>query len=139
MNFNMEDYLFTYENYRKSQLFSSVVAGILFTILINVSIIIRFIMLNDFLGVMYILMGIFFVNALGMFIGNVAKNSTAFEIIYTILWYVGMLNGLTSLDFLGLTKTAVSAHIPIMFFAVGIVILIDSIIIKNIRINTSQN
>ena len=69
----------------------------------------------------------------------VTKNSTAFEITYTILWYVGMLNGLTSLDFLGLTKTAVSAHIPIMFFAVGIVILIASIIIKNNRINTSQN
>ena len=139
MNFNMEDYLFTYKNYRKSQLFSSVVAGILFTILINISIIIKFIILNDFPEVVYILMGIFFVNALGMFIGNVAKNSTAFEITYTILWYVGMLNGLTSLDFLGLTKTAVSAHIPIMFFAVGIVILIASIIIKNNRINTSQN
>ena len=139
MNFNMEDYLFTYKNYRKSQLFSSVVAGILFTILINISIIIKFIILNDFPGVMYISMGIFFVNALGMFIGNVAKNSTAFEIIYTILWYVGMLNGLTSLDFLGLTKTAVSAHIPIVFFAVGIVLLIASIIIKNNRINTSQN
>lgn len=139
INFNMEEYLFTYENYRKSQLFSSVVAGILFTILINISIIIKFIILSDFSRIMYISVGIFFVNTLGMFIGNVAKNSTTFEMIYTILWYVGMLNGLTSLDFLGLTKTAVSTHSPIMFFAVGIVILIASIIIKNNRINTSQN
>ncbi len=139
INCNMEDYLSTYKNYRESQLLNSVFAGILFTMFINISIIIKFVILNDFLGAIYILMGTFFVNALGMFIGNVAKNSTAFEIIYTILWYVGILNGLTSLDFLGLTKTAVSTHIPIMFSAVGIVLLIASIIIKNNRINTSQN
>ncbi len=139
MNFNMEDYLLTYKNYRKSQLVNSVFAGILFTILINIGIIVKFVILNDYPRVIYILMGIFFVNALGMFIGNVAKNSTAFEIIYTFLWYVGMLNGVTSLDFLGLTKIAVSAHIPIIFCAVGILLLIASIIIKNNRINTLKN
>lgn len=139
INFNMEDYLVTYKNYRKSQLFNSVVAGILFTTLINISVIIKFIVLNYYLETIYILMGIVFVNAFGMFIGNVSKNSTAFEIIYTILWYVGMLNGFTSLDFIGLTKPAVSAHIPIMFFVIGNVLLIASIIIKKNRISTLKN
>lgn len=91
------------------------------------------------LGTMYILMGIVFVNTLGMFIGNISKNFTAFEIIYTILWYVGMLNGFTSLDFIGITKTAENEHIPIMFFTVGIVLLIASIIIKKNRISTFKN
>lgn len=135
VNFNMEDYLSTYKNYRKSQLINSVIAGIIFTVFINISIIMKFVILNDFMGAMYILMGIFFVNALGMFIGNVSKNCTAFEIFYTILWYVGILNGLTRLDFIGLTKTAISAHIPIMFCAAGIVLLVASVVIKNNRIN----
>jgi hypothetical protein len=136
INFNMEDYLVTYKNYRKSQLFDSVVAGILFTMLINISVIIKFIISNDYVGIICILMGIVFVNGLGMFIGTVSKNSTTFEITYTILWYVGILNGFTSLDFLGLTKAAISAYIPIMFFVVGIVLLITSILIKKNRINT---
>lgn len=139
INYNMEDYLVTYKNYRRSQLFDSVVAGILFSVLINISVIIKFIISNDYLGAIYILMGIIFVNALGMFIGNISKNPTAFEIIYTILWYVGMLNGLTSLDFIGITKAAVSAHIPIMFFTVGIVFLIASIVIKKNRISPFKN
>ncbi|WP_139068484.1 hypothetical protein [Clostridium beijerinckii] len=139
INYNMEDYLITYRNYRKAQLFDSAVAGILFSVLINISVIIKFIILNDCLGAIYILMGIVFVNALGMFIGNISKNSTAFEIIYTILWYVGMLNGLTSLDFLGLTSTAVSEQIPIVFFGVGIILLISSIMIKKNRISTLKN
>ncbi|GAA0077439.1 hypothetical protein UT300005_18170 [Clostridium sp. CTA-5] len=138
-NFNMEDYLFTYKNYRKFQLYNSVIAGILFTIMINISIIIKFILLKNFLGVIYILIGIFFVNTFGMLMGNITKNSTAFEIIYIILWYVGMLNGLTSLDFLGLTKIAVSKHIPIMYLVVGIILLITSIIIKNNRINNLKS
>ncbi|MBW6408690.1 hypothetical protein [Clostridium weizhouense] len=136
MNFNMENYLVTYKNYRKSQMYNSVIAGILFTIIINISIIIKFILLENFLGVIYILMGIFFVNAFGMFMGNITKNSTAFEIIYIILWYVGMLNDFTSLDFLGLTKIAVSKHIPIMYLVVGIILIIASILIKKNRINT---
>ncbi|WP_160686548.1 hypothetical protein [Clostridium sp. C2-6-12] len=136
INFNMDDYLVTYNNYRKSQLFDSVIAGILFTMLMNISIIIKFIISNDYLGIVYILMGSVFVNTLGLFIGTVSKNATAFEITYMILWYVGILNGFTSLDFLGLTKTALSAHTPIIFFAVGIILLIASIVIKKNRINT---
>jgi len=50
------------------------------------------------------LIGIFFVNSLGMFIGNITKSSTEFEIVYIIFWYVAIFNGSTSLDFLGLTK-----------------------------------
>jgi hypothetical protein len=139
INYNMAEYLVTYKNYRKLQLFDSVVAGIIFTMLINLSVILKFIISSDYLGIVYILMGSVFVNALGMFIGTVSKNSTAFEIIYTILWYVGILNGFASLDFLGLTKAAVSSHTPIMFFAVGIVLLIASIIIKKNRISTFTN
>lgn len=135
LNYNMEDYLVTYKNYRSSQLINSVISAVIFTLVINVSIIIKFIMLNNFTGVMNIFMGILFVNSLGMLMGNVFKNSTAFEIIYTILWYVGILNGLYSLDFLGLTQTAVNANIPSIFFLVGISFIIISVMFKKCRIN----
>lgn len=134
-NFNMEDYLLTYVNYRKTQLLNSIIAAIFFTILINISLIIKFLMLNNFVGIVYIFIGIFFVNSLGMFIGNIAKNSTAFEIAYIILWYVGILNGFTTFDFLGLTQNSGSEHIPIKFFAIGVILLIASITIKRNRIN----
>lgn len=138
-NFNMEDYLLTYKNYRNTQLLNSVIAGIAFTIFLNVSVIIKFALLNNFVGIAYILMGIFFVNSLGMFIGNSTGSSTAFEMIYIILWYVGVLNGLTGLDFLGLTQKAANAYIPIMFLTIGGFLITASIIIKNTRIRKLYN
>ncbi|MGO5065617.1 hypothetical protein FDF31_10280 [Clostridium sporogenes] len=139
MNFNMEEYLFTYKNYRNKQLLNSIITGILFTIFINIGVIIKFAMLNNFLAICYILMATFFVNVLGIFIENATGSSTAFEIIYIILWYVGILNGLMSLDFLGLTQKAASAHIPIIFLVIGVALLIASIIIKNNRIRKLYN
>lgn len=139
MNFNMEDYLFTYRNYRNTQLLNSISAGVLFTIFINTGVIIKFAILNNFLAISYILMATFFVNALGIFIENATTSSTALEIIYIILWYVGVLNGLIGLDFLGLTQRATSAHIPIIFLVIGVALLIASIIIKNNRIKKLYN
>ncbi|NMM64947.1 hypothetical protein HBE96_20345 [Clostridium sp. P21] len=133
-DFNMENYLLTYKNYRNTEPLNFTAAGILFTILINTAVIIKFLLLHNFLGILYILMGIFFVNALGIFIGNFARSPTAFEIIYIILWYVGILNGLTSLDFLGLTTRAVMCHIPIIFLVIGTFLIASSMIIKNNRL-----
>lgn len=132
-NFHMEDYLLTYKNYRNTEILNSVTAGIIFTIVINISVIIKFLMLGNLIGVLYVFMAVFFVNALGIFIGSFFASSTAFEIIYIILWYVGVLNGLSSLDFIGLTRNAACTYIPVVFFLIGIALVIMSIIIKNKR------
>lgn len=138
-NYNVEDYLLTYVNYRENQLINSIIAAILFTIVINTSLIIKLILLKNFVGAVYILTGSLFVNSIAMFIGNITKSSTAFEIVYIVLWYVGILNSVVSLDFLGLTKAATRGYIPIAFFAVGVGLLTVSIIIKNSRIKAFKN
>ncbi|MCR1975925.1 hypothetical protein NSA52_17585 [Clostridium sporogenes] len=125
--------------YGNKQLLNSIVVGFIFTIFVNIAVIIKFVMLNNFLGIFYILMAIFFVNSLSVFIENVNISSTLFEMIYIILWYMGILNDLIALDFLGLTEKASSDHIPIIFLAIGIVLLIASIIIKNNRIEKLSN
>ena|GEM_PF-4278261 len=132
-NFHMQDYLLTYKNYRDTELLNSITAGIIVTIVINISVIIKFLMIRNLIGVLYVLMAVFFVNALGIFIGSAFGSSTAFEMIYIILWYVGVLNGLSSLDFIGLTKNAAYTHTSAVLLLIGIVLVIMSIIIKNKR------
>ncbi len=134
--FNMEDYLLTYKNYRNIEPLNSAAAGILFTVFINTAVIIKFLLLHNFLGILYILIGSFFVNTLGIFIGNIAGSSTAFEITYIILWYLGILNSLPSLDFLGLTTKSAMFHIPVIFLVIGACLTVASIVIKNIRLKS---
>ncbi|SHJ24851.1 hypothetical protein SAMN02745163_01557 [Clostridium cavendishii DSM 21758] len=138
-NFNMEGYLFTYKNYRISQLIDSFIAGYIFTLIINLGVIIKFISNNNFKGVLYILMGAFFITAFGIFIGNSIGSSTVFEIIYIILWYIGMLNGMPYLDFLGLTQDASNMNIPIIFSIFGVVALGLSFLARSNRIKNLYN
>lgn len=131
--FNMEQYLLTYRNYRESELIHSFIAAFLFTIIVNLSILAKFILSGNFRGVIYVLIAAFFVVSCGVFIGNITGSSTVFEVSYTILWYIGILNGSAHLDFLGLTQKAASINAPIPFFIVGIFMLALLSIIKLVK------
>lgn len=137
--FNMETYLFTYNNYRSSQLINSFIASFIFTILINTGILIRFILTNNIIGALYILMAAFFVTSLGIFVGNATGSSTVFEVVYLMLWYVGILNGLPQLNFLGTSQKVSNINIPSLFFIIGAGLLIVSIVIKICRIKRLYN
>lgn len=137
--FNMEAYLFTCSNYRNSQLINSFIASFLFTALINIGILIKFIITGNFTGILCILIGTFFVISLGMFIGTAMGNSTAFEIIYLMLWYTGILNGFKKLDFLQVSQSTLNFNTSLLFFIIGSVLLIASIIVKNQRMKNLYN
>lgn len=132
-NYNMENYLFAYENYRNSQLICSFIAGFIFTLLINISILTKFILQNNIVGVLCISMAAVFVTALGIFIGNSTGSSTLFEIIYIILWYIGILNGAPYMNFLGITQKGMDIRTSITFFMIGIMLLMSSGVIKRTR------
>lgn len=133
IKFNMEEYLLVYRNYRRGQVFASFAAAIVFTILVNTALIIKFAMLSNFLVIVQLLIGAVFVNGLGMFIGNLSKSSTAFEITYIILWYVGILNGLPQLDFLGINEKSLNLHLSLIFLILGIGSVMVSAVIKSNR------
>lgn len=132
--FNMEAYLFTCNNYRNFELMNSFISCFLLTVLVNTCIIIKFILAGNAIGALYILMAAFFVSSLGIFIGSVTGSSAAFEIIYLLLWYAGILNGFPALNFIGISKRCCSTNIPCLFFMIGLILLITSMIIKNSKI-----
>ena len=59
--------------------------------------------------------GVLFVPSLALALGVWSGNRRTFEVIYTLLWYVGPINRVPALDYMGVTPEAVSAGIALYY------------------------
>ena len=49
--------------------------------------------------------------------------SRAFEAIYTMLWYVGPLQPIPPLDFMGASRTALERGMPFVYLVITVILL----------------
>jgi hypothetical protein len=63
-----------------------------------------------------------FIPALALALGIWTGTSRTFEIVY-LLWWYAIVNGAAQLDFMGTTKTALAGGRPLIFLALGCVLL----------------
>jgi len=59
--------------------------------------------------------GASFVPSLALALGTWSGNSRTFEVVYTLLWYVGPMNQVPALDYMGVTPEAVAGEIPLYY------------------------
>jgi hypothetical protein len=76
-------------------------AGFIVTLLVSIGAIIRFIVDGDTAGLLALLSGTFFIPSLALACGVWSGASKLFEILYMLIWYLGPLNKLMALDYIG--------------------------------------
>jgi hypothetical protein len=59
--------------------------------------------------------GALFIPALALCLGAWSGGSKLFEAVYTVLWYVGPLQPVPSLDFMGASDAAIATGMPLVF------------------------
>ena len=85
------------------QLVSAWISGVLIALAASSGIIVRFLLAGQLQQVLTLLIGALFVPTLASFLGALSSSRKLFEILYLGLWYMGPLNGLPQLDFIGVT------------------------------------
>lgn len=81
------------------------------------------------------LVGALFIPALALALGCWSGNSKLFEVVYTILWYAGPIEGLAGLDCMGASEGSVSCtcrpaeasfstNTPLIYLACTVVLLV---------------
>lgn len=120
---NTECYTFACNFYRVNQFFTIILSGVIFTIFMNLGLIISFALKGSILSVVYIVLGSVFIIAMAFFIGSSVGNSTIYELIYIIIWYVGILNQMPYLDFLGITQNSQNMNVPFIFFIISVIMI----------------
>jgi len=65
-----------------------------------------------------------FVPSLALALGTWSGSSRAFEVVYTLLWYIGPINRVPALDYMGVTPQAMSGRIPLHYLGASGVLLV---------------
>jgi hypothetical protein len=76
-------------------------AGFIVTLLVSIGAIIRLTVTGDSVGLLALLSGALFIPSLALACGVWSGTSKLFEILYMLIWYLGPLNKLMALDYIG--------------------------------------
>jgi len=78
-------------------------AGFILSLVVASGVILRLIIAGDLTGLAWLLIGAIFIPSLALACGVWSHGSKLFEILYILLWYLGPINRLSQLDYLGVT------------------------------------
>ena len=107
-------------------------AGFIVTLLISIGAIIRFTVDGDMVGLLALISGAFFIPSLALACGVWSGTSKLFEILYMLIWYLGPLNKLMALDYIGSHGNGR----PEFFIPVSIVLIVLAFIGRTRQIRT---
>jgi hypothetical protein len=103
-----EQLVFSAPHPLRRQLPATWLAGVLVALLTGGGALVRLLLDGDRAGVGAWLVGALFIPALALALGCWSRNSKLFEVVYTILWYAGPVEGIAVLDFMGASGSSVS-------------------------------
>ena len=77
-----------------------------------------------------LLVGALFIPTLALFLGVVSGTKKLFEVTYLLIWYIGAVNHLPQLDFLGAGNSAITSAVLRVYLGISIVLLIGAILFR---------
>jgi len=98
------------------QLPASLAAGTLITLLAMSGMIVRAGIIGEWQYLVTLIVAALFVPSLAMTLGALTGSKKLFEVSYFLLWYIGGIEKMTPINFLGTTEEAVAAGIPTVYF-----------------------
>lgn len=107
-------------------------AGFIVTMLVSIGAIIRLTVDGDTAGLLALLSGALFIPSLALASGVWSGTSKLFEILYMLIWYLGPLNKLMALDYIGSHGNGR----PEFFIPVSIVLIVIAFIGRTRQIRT---
>jgi hypothetical protein len=107
------------------QLLAMWLVGVILTILVASGAWIRLAMVGDITRLLASLAGALFPPSLALALGVWVGNSRAFELIYALLWYIGVVNLVPAFDYAGVTVKGLAMGMPVVYLGIsaGLVVL----------------
>jgi hypothetical protein len=107
----------------KRQLPAIWLAGVLLAIVTGSGVAMNLALQSDLLGVLAWVVGALFIPSMALCLGVWTGSSKLFELIYTLLWYIGPINQIEILDFMGVLPRSVDAGIWQFYIIITIIFI----------------
>ncbi len=82
---------------------------------------IRMLITVNWVGFIAWIVGGYFIASFAIFSATLTKSSKFFEFIYTLLWYIGPMNQVPLLDFMGIVPLSVTMNIWVYYLGIAII------------------
>lgn len=111
-------------------------AGVILTIFIGSGVLLRFVLVGDFMSAFAWFVGALFVPALALALGTWVGNARAFEFIYLFWWYIGLGNRVPWFDYAGATLESQSMGMPFVYLGITILLLVLAVLGRRRQLQT---
>ncbi len=118
----------------KNHLFTMWLSGVIVAVVIGSGIGVRLLINGDWQQALALLAGALFMPAMALFLGVLTQTKRVFEVAYFLLWYMGPLNGIWFLDYMG--ASFASWQLSLSYLGLAGILLVVSIIIRRQQFKT---
>jgi hypothetical protein len=87
----------------------------------------RLLLTGNIRGVLAWLVGALFIPTFALTFGVWSGTGKPFEILYTLLWYVGPMHAIPQLDFMGSAPATAATHYPFMYLALTVTLAVAAL------------
>ena len=100
-------------------------AGVILTVIAGSGAWIRLALVGEITSLLAWFVGALFTPSLALVLGVWVGNSRAFELIYPLLWYIGVINQVPTFDYTGATAEGLAMGTPVLYLGItaGLVVL----------------
>jgi hypothetical protein len=99
---------------------SAWLAGVLLSLGLGSGALLKFLLVGDFPGALAVLLAALFIPGLALSLGTWSGSSKLFEVLYLLLWYLGPLNRVAALDYLGVVPDGLARAQPLLLLAAAL-------------------
>lgn len=102
-------------------------AGVLLALLTGSGFALRLLVGGNTRGLVAWLISALFIPSLALALGVWSGSSKPFEIIFTLLWYIGPMHAITQLDFMGSAPATAATHYPLVYFCLACALAVAAV------------
>jgi hypothetical protein len=111
-------------------------AGVVLALLTGSGFGARVLLGGDWRGLLAWLIGALFIPTLALALGVWSGSSKLFEIVYTLLWYIGPMHATLKLDFMASAPGTAATHVPLFYFALTLAIAAVAVLGRKRQLQT---
>lgn len=135
--FNTEQLLFSSASPLTRQFPAAWIAGWVITLAMASGMIVRTSLVGEWTHTVALLIAALFVPTLALALGTLTSTRKTFEVVYLMIWYVGSVDRLWALDFVGVTDESLAISTPSVFLMLTCVMLPISFLVRRYRLATT--
>lgn len=109
-------------------------AGAVVALIAGGGMIVRDLVAGDAAHLQTLLVAVLFVPTLALALGALSGTKKLFEVLYLLVWYVGPVNRLAPLDFLGAGDAAVASVRPVVYLTITLLLILAAFFARRQRV-----